>query len=283
MRTEATARDLYLQLADTHSCLAIDEQLCVEEASPARPLTAPALTKQNTHFRSFAARPVTAALAGLVVGLFGASMVFGYVVPRVKNEALRSMTVFTESFESETLIPQRGFPSRAGVWSGDLSGSLPAETGLQPKHGDRMVRLTPHERRKFSYAWRIVDLNDFPLPAGAESRQVEVMASFHGVHLGTTDRNQIRLAAFAEQPGDVKPIWNSENMFDHVLQHVGRSVTVNSNDQGWQTIRARMEIPAEARSLVISLAAAMADDSALKTAHYLDDVHVQFVIKEGTP
>ena len=33
-------------------------------------------------------------------------------------------------------------PLRAGVWSGDLLGSIPAETDWKPKDGERMVRCT---------------------------------------------------------------------------------------------------------------------------------------------
>lgn len=282
LRTDAAARDLYLQLADTHSCLAVDEQLWAEQTTFSRSIAANP-SRQGRWFAALFARPITAAAGGLVIGLFSASVAFACVIPRLRTEAARLVPIFTESFDDETMAPQRGFPSRAGVWSGDLSGSIPAETDLKPKDGERMVRLAPHDKRKFSYAWRIVDLAACPMPAGAESRQVEVTASFHGVRSGVAERHQIRLAAFAEEPGEVKAIWNGDNMFDQVLQHVGRTVTADPDDQDWQTLRATMEIPPEARSLVISLAAAMADDSAPKTAHYLDDVHVQFVIKEGIP
>ncbi len=40
LRTDATARDLYLQLADTHSCLAVDEQLWSDETAQSRSLAA---------------------------------------------------------------------------------------------------------------------------------------------------------------------------------------------------------------------------------------------------
>jgi hypothetical protein len=281
LRTDAAARDLYLQLADTHSCLAVDEKLWVEETTLSSSIAVAPSARQGRWFASLFARPITAAAVGLFIGLFSASVVFGFVIPQVRLEAARPVPIFADSFEDKTMAPPRGFPSRAGVWSGDLSGSIPTETDLKPKEGVRMVRLAPHDRRKFSYAWRIVDLDAYPVPEGAESRQVEVSASFHSVRSGMAERHQIRLAAFAEEPGEVKAIWNGENMFDQVLQHVGRTVTADPDNQDWKTLRATMEIPPEARSLVISLAAAMAEDSVPKTAHYLDDVHVQFLIKEG--
>ena len=146
-----------------------------------------------------------------------------------------------------------------------------------------MARLVPSAGRKFCIAARIVDLAGYPLPVGAASQTVEVTASFHRIPSDLAERNQIRLAAFSEAPDEVKPIWNSDRMFDQVLQHVARTVTTKHGENGWQTLKATMEIPAGARSLVIYLGADVPDDSAPKTVHFLDDVHAQFVIKEATP
>lgn len=172
LRTDAAARDLYLQLADTHSCLAVDERLWAKRATSSRSTLANP-SSQGRWFASLFARPITAAAVGLVIGLVSASVAFACVIPRLRPEAARSVPLFTESFEDEMMAPQRGFPSRAGVWSGDLSGNIPAETDLKPKGGERMVRLAPHDRRKFSYAWRIVDLDAYPMPTGVESRQCQ--------------------------------------------------------------------------------------------------------------
>lgn len=228
-------------------------------------------------------RPLTAAAAGLVFGLLSASMVFAYAVPRMKPDRLRVVPLFTEGFEDAKLAPGRGFPSHAGGWSGDLAAVIPTELGVNPKEGKYMARLAPSAGRKFSIAARIVDLAEYPLPVGAASQTVEVIASFHRIASDSAGRNQIRLAAFSEAPDDVKPIWNSDHMFDQVLQHVARTVTTKHGENGWQTLKATMEIPVGARSLVIYLGAAVPDDAAPKTVHFLDDVHAQFVIKEPTP
>lgn len=281
LQTNAADRDRYLQLADIHSCLAVDEQLWVDEAAPARSISTAPTVWQGRRLASFFAQPLAATATGLIIGLFGASLVFAYVIPRVQNETVRFMPIFVESFEDEKMVPRRGFPSRAEAWSGDLSGSIAAEDGVMPKDGGRMVRLAPSDKRKFCYAWRIVDLDAYPMPPEAKSRQVEVRASFHGNRSGAAERHQIRLAALAEEPGKVRAIWNAADFLDRVLLHVGRTVTAGPDEQGWHTLHATIEIPPGARSLVISLAAAMADDSAPKTAHYLDDIHVKFVIKEN--
>ena len=228
-------------------------------------------------------RPLAAAAAGLVFGLLSASMVFAYAVPRMKLDKPRVVPLFTESFEDAKLVSGRGFPSHAGGWSGDLAAVIPTELGVNPKEGKYMARLAPNAERKFCIAARIVDLAEYPLPVGAASQTVEVTASFHRIASDLAERNQIRLAAFSEAPHDVKSIWSSDHMFDQVLQHVARTVTTKHGENGWQTLKATMGIPPGARSLVIYLGAAVPDDSAPKTVHFLDDVHAQFVIKEANP
>jgi hypothetical protein len=227
-------------------------------------------------------RPLTAAAAGIVIGLFSASVVWAYAIPRGKTDTHKTMPLLSESFEDASMVPERGFPSSAEGWSGDLSASISSDLEVKPKNGERMVRLTPSAKRKFSYATRIVDLAAYPLSA-SETRQVEVTASFCGANSSSTDRYQIRLAAFSEAPGEVKAIWSGDSMLDQVLQHVGRTVTMKPGDHGWHTLRATLEIPPGARSLVISLAAAVADEASAKSVHYLDDVHARFIITEAIP
>jgi hypothetical protein len=157
------------------------------------------------------------------------------------------------------------------------------QEAVVPKEGQHMVRLAPLTGRKFCAAARIVDLAEFPILTSMESWTVEVTASFHGSDPAWADRNQIRLAAFSEPPRDVKAIWNGDNRLDQALQHLGQTVPTKPGESGWQTLKVSMVIPAGARSLVIHLGAGAADDAGPKTPHYIDDVHVRFLIKESTP
>jgi len=228
-------------------------------------------------------RPLTAAAAGIVFGMFCTSVVFAYAVPRIRMDRHRVVPLFNERFEDVKAVFGRGFPNDADGWSGDFDAVVSTDGAISPKEGQHMARLAPIAGRKFCAAERIVDLAKFPLTSSTESRMVEVTASFHGIDLEWPDRNQIRLAAFAEAPKDVKAIWNSDSRLDQVLQHLGRTVTVKPGEHGWQTLKVSMEIPTGARSLVIHLGAGVADDAGPKTLHYIDDVRAQFVITETTP
>ena len=228
-------------------------------------------------------RPLTAAAAGIAFGMFCTSVVFAYAVPRMRVDRHRVVPLFIERFEDVKAVFGRGFPNDADGWSGDFDEVVSTDGAISPKEGQHMARLAPIAGRKFCAAERIVDLAKFPLISGTESRMVEVTASFHGMDSEWADRNQIRLAAFAEAPTNVKAIWNSDGRLDQVLQHLGRTVTMKPGEHGWQTLKVSMEIPTGARSLVIHLGAGVADDAGPKTLHYIDDVRAQFVITETTP
>jgi len=215
--------------------------------------------------------------------MFCSSVVFAYAVPRMRMDRHRVVPLFNERFEDVKAVFGRGFPNDADGWSGDFDAVVSTDGAISPKEGQHMARLAPIAGRKFCAAERIVDLAKFPLTSSTESRMVEVTASFHGIDSEWPDRNQIRLAAFAEAPKDVKAIWNGDSRLDQVLQHLGRTVTVKPGEHGWQTLKVSMEIPTGARSLVIHLGAGAADDAGPKTLHYIDDVRAQFVITETTP
>ena len=117
----------------------------------------------------------------------------------------------------------------------------------------------------------------------ADTRKVEVSASFHTPGEARPLHYQIRLAAFSQEPGEVRQIWNHESvLFDTVLQHVGRNVITGTDQPGWQTVQASMELPPGTRSVVISLAAGAANDEPPPGSHYLDDVRVRFVLAQSS-
>lgn len=227
-------------------------------------------------------RPLAAAAAGVVCGLFTASMVFGFVVPK----PFRDVPIFVEGFENSPKATRHAFPLAADEWGGDLSAAVGAEGKVTPAEGSRMVRLmkTEKAKRRLSYAWRIVDLAELPAATSERPLRIEVTAAFAGAEPERAAHYQIRLAAFSQAPADVRALWNNEPLlFDTVLQHVGRNVHTMPGKSGWQTVQAGMQIPAGTRSIVISLGAGdEASDSAAPSAHYLDDVRASFVVTRAS-
>ncbi len=144
------------------------------------------------------------------------------------------------------------------------------------------MRLNPRLPRKLSYAWRIVDLADYPAIADTETRRMVVSASFNTPSPPRASRYQVRLAAFSQEPSAVRDIWNNEPvLFDTVLQHVGRNLLTQPDNPGWKTVQASLEIPPGTRCIVISLAAGESDPAYPPGNHYLDNVHARFVITQA--
>ncbi|MCX6858329.1 MAG: hypothetical protein NTV80_25905 [Verrucomicrobia bacterium] len=243
-------------------------------------LKEPVLSAKTLRTTWLSWRPLTAAAAGIVLGMFCTSMVFAYAAPQFGLHRALVASFFEDGFEVPQGDLRKGFPQGAGAWSGDLDAVVPSTEGVLPVEGKSMIRLAPREDRGFSAMARIFDLAElFPSPSH-ESTAIEVSASFHGSDAGALDRNQIRIAAFFEKPEDVRTIWNNDPRLEKALLHTARTVKMQPGDHGWQTLKIEMEIPTGTRSLVIYLGTGMADDLAPKGAHYVDDVQVNTITQE---
>jgi hypothetical protein len=274
LEQSAEARQRYWETASVHGML----EDAVQQAS-LRVVTGKTSPERDrmaglTRWRSW-----SAAAVGLAFGILSASIVWAYALPSMMQSVGRVVPIVAEGFEKADMVPPRGFPKVANVWSGDLSVPVTAEEGVTPIEGTRMMRLMPPNTRKFSYAWRIVDLVEQPAPVAGETRRLEVAAAFNAPGPARPLRYQVRLAAFSQEPAAIRKIWNNEPvLFDTVLQHVGRNLRVGADETGWQTVRATLEIPPETRSIVISLAASEADPASAPEVYCLDDVQARLVI-----
>lgn len=273
LATDSAACRRYVQMMDLHT------ELRVRHAEVPEPEAAPGQQRSRGAFAWLSCRPLTAAAAGLAIGLLSASVVFGFVV----RQHSRIVPILAEGFENSPTASKHAFPLTANRWGGDLSAAVGAEGNVIPVEGSRMVRLMPPEKlkRQLSYAWRIVDLAEHPEVTSGGTLRIEVAASFCASDAARPSHYQIRLAAFSQAPADVRALWNNEPvLFDTVLQHVGRNVHATPGG-GWQTLQAVMQIPPGTRSIVISLGTGDEDaDSTRQSAHYLDDVRVNLVIMQ---
>ena len=105
LKSSAEARQLWF--------LYLDNECSLAELKPSdRPRPA---------FRWFSWRPLTAAAAGIVLGMFFTSVVSGYVMPRAVVTASRLFALVDGSFEEPRERLGSGFPVQFGVWSGGRS------------------------------------------------------------------------------------------------------------------------------------------------------------------
>jgi hypothetical protein len=266
LKSSADARQLWFLYYDNECSLA--------ELKPRRRAKSP-----RTGLPWLSWRPLTAAAAGIGFGMLCTSVVFGFATQR----QMRANTLLSEGFENAGMLVEDGLPQRAGVWSGDLSAPEKENAILRPSEGSLMVRLPPVDKRKFSYAMRFIDAGELPPSGASHTRQIEVTASFHDDGSPVSGRYQIRMAAFAGTLEEARAVWLGGHIDEQALMHVARTISTAPGHHGWTSVRTEMEVPAQTRWVLVSLAAAVADEAAAKTAHYLDDVQIRVITHDVLP
>ena len=141
LRSSAEARSALRDLATVDTKL---EKIASGNAATQSLLNGPspvATQKAVKPTRWFAWRPLTAAAAGLLMGLFSASVVFGYVVPLA-----RSLSLLEENFEAAAVIAAK-VTLEPGVWRGDHAVVVGAEQKVKPLIGEKMLRFLRSDSR----------------------------------------------------------------------------------------------------------------------------------------
>ena len=251
------------------------------------------ITKRNAfaqakrRSRWFQWRPIAAAAAGLVLGMFCTSVVFAYTQPKVPVVVTKGLTLADADFESGSQVPARGIPARAGAWGGDFSSVVMAENGITPKHGQRMLRIlrADHElaaKNARSYVGSVAQVIDLrPLRAelvGGE-QLVEVSAQFNAIPMpqgGLFDFN-VKAAAFRGDITDAPRFWKDH---ESSVSRSARTVVADADAATWQRVALPMVVPMDADFLVIE-AGVVFKGSQLEQSvaefpgHYVDQVQVR--------
>lgn len=274
-RIEASgeARERYWQLASVHGLLEQSLQCASMKAATGESFSPPAKPEQFSRWPRIA--PIA---AGILFGIFSSSVVWAYKFTRADQPQREAREITFESFENAELELPKRFPSTANQWHGRVI-SVPEAQGVPAVSGTRTGQFQPQGDSKFTYARYLIDLDEYPKLSAGRVRSVEVQASFLSSNPSVHAVFQIRLAAFSQEPGAVRPIWNNEEiLFDTVLQHVGRNhKTEPGEETNWHDLRATIEIPSGARTVLISLGAGNVDPNTSASDHYVDAVQVDLV------
>ena len=266
-------RERYWELASIHGMVEQTMQSASLQATTGRESAEP-----ERRPRVSGLSRIKTGIAGLAIGVFSVSVVWAFNLPQDKKSDQEVREIVTESFEESDAEFKGRFPTEAGKWFGEIS-SVSAKDEIPPASGVRVAQFIDNPKAKFTYARYLIDLDEYAKPGQNQSRSVRVEASFFASNPDDSSVFQIRLAAFSQEPQEVRPIWNDQEvLFDQVLQHVGRNhITKPGQKPDWQRLEASIEIPPETRSLVISLGAGMVDPNGDKSNHYLDYVRVSLV------
>jgi hypothetical protein len=282
LRHEPAARATMARLmVDEHALIdRLRDDGIVTLLDPAR-AAEPVKVARFSHWLAW--RPLTAAAAGIVFGMFCTSVVYGLVAHRASTAKKIPLMVYDPGLEKAETVAARGVPKGVGQWGADSARLVTAENGVQPLQGRKMLRLEPISREKnvknhASRVYQVLDLGALPLPGSADAAEVQVTASFQAANAGLPSRYLIRAIALSETPEQATWGFWPKTQEDGVVSASQRFDTA-PGEGGWHTFSLKMPLPRGARTLVLVLGAEPAEDpSAAATPHYLDDVHVSALI-----
>jgi hypothetical protein len=246
LRADAAARDLYLQLADTHSCLAVDESLWTQSAVASG---APVSPGRPARQRWLAARPLAAAAAGLVFGLSCASVAWALVGPSFG----KVRDLLHEGFESGPAPLVAGVPVEPGRWGGDYTECVGVQPGLKPASGAKMLRFlrgdfagrsipTSHS----SDVFRLVDVRLYRHEIEGGDAVVQLTAVFNALPFPDDESFGATLTIFALDAGLAgNEIVKEQNVLSTESLAYSRSsrVMMDRDPATWQRVSNELRLP----------------------------------------
>jgi hypothetical protein len=240
-------------------------------AQKMEPVTTPQ-ARQWTNWLSW--HPLTAAAAGIVLGMFCTSVVFGFVAQR-SFEKKTPLAVMQPSFEDAQMKLAKGFPDASAHWGGDEARVVMAENGVSAKEGKFMLRLEASPKGSPRFVYQVLDLTSLPSSAGGEMHEIEISASFAAADVESSMRCMLRAFAVSEAREHLDAAWIEHR--DEAMASASRGLDVTPGNQGWKTLSLKIQVPRAARSLVLCFGVRTPDKSLPKAAHYLDDVQVSLI------
>ena len=153
----------------------------------------------------FSWRPLTAAAAGIVLGMFCTSVVWAYA----GAESWKAKTLLREDFETAEQPEVKGMPSKFTRWGGDRARIVEADQGVTPHAGRKMLQLMradfEGEKATGSRACdqvRVIDLGGHSALIDSGSAVLSASAWFW-MTAGPTDEPAtmgLSISAFAQNP-----------------------------------------------------------------------------------
>lgn len=299
LKTDADLRDWYLDAVNLDSAL----ELTAESAELAMILPVPpshrVLTPASSHpFRWLSWRPLTAAAAGLVIGMFCTSVVFGFGVRSFE----RVVSLLRESFESGPAPMVTGVPQELNLWSGDYSEIVDSYEGVKPEQGTKMARLlrsdfegrtVPLPSRQGDLM-RVVDVRPFQSEANGADVVLTLSALFNAVTFPATERYDGMVTIYAlGADTDLRGATEDSVKEDALAFSVGRFPALDRVPSTWQPASTRLLLPAGTAFVMLkasvcrmpvgSKSLSSLPESVTFAGHFVDDVRASIRIRDAVP
>ena len=240
----------------------------------------------------------TMALAGIAIGVFGASAVWALSVPG-PGAAGTTIPVLAESFEDGQAKTVPGLPRGltdpdGDIWRGDEAHIVTAMQEIQPAAGSRMLRFESathagenSPKSAWSDVYRLVDARPYILMAEGRPVTARLAADFTMASdaCGPDERYSVNvhLYAFDRDISDApKPLplgWVSENCVASGM----KKVPLECGQRGWQRVTVDASLPPEAKFVLLHVSAVrdypkQSSEPAVFAGHFVDDVTLELYV-----
>lgn len=278
LREDAAFRLAYVRY--TNLDLALEAKASSSEA--AHDLLKASVTSRSTRWLQW--RPLAAAAAGIVFGIFCTSLVFAYVAPSLGTV----FTLLQESFESGPAPLVTGVPVEPGRWSGDYTEVVGEEQGVKPESGEKMLRFlkADYEGRqnanssRLADVFRLIDMRPYRQEFTDGSAVVQLSAGFNAFVFpqGEDYSCRMTLHAFDAETATNGSLRNASVWDETCLAAASAGpVRLYRNPTNWRRLHSDLRVPATTDFLLIHLTI-----SAQRGAHpvpgfgghYIDDVRL---------
>jgi hypothetical protein len=224
-------------------------------------------------------RPILTMAAGIVIGCFSTTLLWGF------SGAIRrvALPMSNPSFEQPEALPQVRLPASPDQWAG-VDTSIVQGGGTLPvaKHGLRMIRNGPAPAGKGCFASLMLDLTQ-SRPVTGGPLQIEVTTHSHASKPGLNEHYSLHLATFAEEPAAVPAMWERtwKDIGEESLTVIGKAIFPTKDQPGWHPITLRIDVPPQARTLVIAMGSNTPGPVSGRTDHYMDDIRATWLILDS--
>jgi len=242
-------------------------------------------------------RPLTAAAAGIVFGMFCTSVAFAYVAPSLG----KVITLLQEGFESGPAPLVTGVPSEPNVWSGDYSEIVLESEGVKPEDGWKMARLlrsdyegrTEQGRSQQGDLMRVIDVRPYLGQSKSADVVMTLSAHFNAVPFPAAEHYQGLVMIYAldadkELPGRTE--WDIEK--NALAQCIGKC-DVDRDPATWQAASTRLLLPAGTAFVMLKASMARKPGESEKLSslpksevfagHFVDGVDASILIRDAVP
>jgi hypothetical protein len=241
---------------------------------------------------------LTMALAGIAIGIFGATAVWALSISG-PGTAGTTIPVFSESFESgqAKTIPglPRGLTDPDGdSWRGDEARFVMSMQAVSPVSGSRMLRFerATHAgenspKSAWSDIYRLVDARPYiPLAEGRPvTARLAADFSMAADACGPDEKYSasVRFYAFdrdiSQSPNPLPLEWIYENSVASGMKRV----PLECGQRGWQRVTVDASLPPEAKFVLLHVSAVrdypkQSSEPAVFAGHFVDDVSLELFV-----